>query len=81
MNEKSTIQLFLKQQQTLFGNELFFKSANKVNVNKVLFSHRDDLSSDLNQFCNSICLCQECPLGITRNNFVLELETQMLNLC
>ena len=70
MNEKSAIQLYLKQQQTLFGNDLFFRSANTANVDKTLLSNRENFSSDLNQFCNSICLCQECPLGITRNNFV-----------
>ena len=70
MNEKSAIQLYLKQQQTLFGNDLFFKSANTANIDKALLSNHENLSSDLNQFFNSICLCQECPLGITRNNFV-----------
>lgn len=70
MNEKSEIQKFLKQQKTLFGNELFFKSTNTINEDKTLLSNRRHLSSDLIQFCNSICLCQECPLASTRNNFV-----------
>ena len=53
---------YLDQTRTLYGNSLF-----------VDFQGLQDVKNDrksLKSFCASICECQKCPLGRTRNNFV-----------
>ena len=70
MIEKSKIQDFLNQQKNLFGNELFFQSAEQINNDLDSVYQLQSSSDNLNQYCNSIALCQECSLGGTRNNFV-----------
>jgi len=70
MIEKRKIQDFLNQQKNLFGNELFFQSAEQINNDLDSVYQLQSSSDNLNQYCNSIALCQECSLGGTRNNFV-----------
>ena len=70
MIEKRKIQDFLNQQKNLFGNELFFQSLEQINNGLDSVSQLQSSSYNLNQYCNSIALCQECSLGQTRNNFV-----------
>ena len=70
MIEKRKIQDFLNQQKNLFGNELFFQSLEQINNGLDSVSQLQSSSYNLNQYCNSIALCQKCSLGNTRNNFV-----------
>ena len=70
MIEKRKIQDFLNQQKNLFGNDLFFQSAEQINNDLDSVYQLQSSSDNLNQYCNSIALCQECSLGGTRNNFV-----------
>ena len=70
MIEKRKIQDFLNQQKNLFGNELFFQSLEQINNGLDSVYQLQSSSYKLNQYCNSIALCQECSLGKTRNNFV-----------
>ena len=70
MIEKRKIQDFLNQQKNLFGNELFFQSAEQINNDLDSVYQLQSPSDNLNQYCNSIALCQKCSLGNTRNNFV-----------
>ena len=70
MIEKRKIQDFLNQQKNLFGNELFFQSLEQINNGLDSVYQLQSSSYKLNQYCNSIALCQECSLGQTRNNFV-----------
>ena len=70
MIEKRKIQDFLNQQKNLFGNELFFQSAEQINNDLDSVYQLQSSTDNLNQYCNSIALCQECSLGGTRNNFV-----------
>ena len=70
MIEKRKIQDFLNQQKNLFGNELFYQSSEQINNGLDSVHQLQSSSYKLNQYCNSIALCQECSLGKTRNNFV-----------
>ena len=70
MIEKRKIQDFLNQQKNLFGNELFYQSSEQINNGLDSVHQLQSSSYKLNQYCNSIALCQECSLGQTRNNFV-----------
>ena len=68
MIEKRKIYNFLNQQKNLFGNELFSLSTNQVNSD--LLPQVQNSLDGLNQYSESISLCQECSLGAKRNNFV-----------
>ena len=70
MIEKRKIQDFFNQQKNLFGNELFFQSAEQINNDLDSVYQLQSSSDNLNQYCDSIALCQECSLGGTRKNFV-----------
>ena len=70
MIEKRKIQDFLNQQKNLFGNELFYQSSEQINNGLDSVHQLQSSSYKLNQYCNSIALCQECSLGGTRKNFV-----------
>ena len=61
---------FLKQQQVLYGNELYLSNepsplsepkAEKIGLLAI---------GKLDAYNQSICTCLECPLGKTRTNFV-----------
>jgi len=56
---------YLDQTQELYGNNLFLDTQTKINP-------MHDINR-LELFCESICECQECPLGSTRTNFVFGL--------
>ena len=64
MGVNTVIQTYLMQYQALFGNELYIAKGQASN--RLVSANRDDLE----QFRISICICQECPLGKTRTNFV-----------
>ena len=70
MDIKRQINLFLNQQKELFGNELFIYSLNKSIIKQTSFSRASCAMENLENYENSINLCQECSLGKTRNNFV-----------
>tara|TARA_B100000315_G_C14379356_1_gene496712 strand:- start:24 stop:686 length:663 start_codon:yes stop_codon:yes gene_type:complete len=53
---------YLDQTRQLYGNQLFVER-----VRKKAF---ESSNGDLDSFYQSICTCQKCPLGKTRNNFV-----------
>lgn len=67
---KRKIQDFLNQQKNLFGNELFFQSAEQINNDLDSVYQLQSSSDNLDKYCKSIALCQECSLGGIRNNFV-----------
>lgn len=53
---------YLEQTQELYGNTLYYEGSTIANT---------EISNiNLESFYKSICSCQECPLGKTRNNFV-----------
>ena len=63
MNPSSNIiEKYLEQTKELYGNNLFYESNTIANTKSS--------NTDLDSFYKSICRCQECPLGKTRNNFV-----------
>ena len=53
---------YLDQTRQLYGNQLFLKD---MKQNAIEIAHKN-----LDSFKESICHCQECPLGKTRQNFV-----------
>jgi len=53
---------YLDQTRQLYGNNLFIGSHT---IQDLKYDKKN-----LESFCASICECQKCPLGSTRNNFV-----------
>ncbi len=53
---------YLNQTRQLYGNYLYFEDTEKDII--------ETLNGNLDSFKESICTCQKCPLGQTRNNFV-----------
>ena len=53
---------YLEQTRELYGNRLFLDFVESTNSLPI--------STDLDSFYQSICTCQECPLGKYRTNFV-----------
>lgn len=53
---------YLEQTRQLYGNQLFVEKIRKKDFGSSYV--------DLDSFYQSICTCQKCPLGQTRNNFV-----------
>ena len=53
---------YLDQTREIYGNRLFFETVNAGDT--------DSMFTDLGSFKETICSCQECPLGKTRTNFV-----------
>ena len=70
MGANREIQTYLRQYQALFGNELYFAKDQAENLDQTPNTLDSGNRDDLEQFRISICLCQECPLGKTRTNFV-----------
>ena len=67
---KRKINSFLNQQKELFGNEIFTYSLNKSIIKKTSLYSESYAIEHLENYENSISLCQKCSLGKTRNNFV-----------
>ncbi|MBT4155375.1 MAG: uracil-DNA glycosylase [Candidatus Marinimicrobia bacterium] len=67
---KDTIHKYFKQQQLLYGNELYFSINPEQSSESILKNDRINTQQELDTFNESICLCMECPLGKTRTNFV-----------
>ena len=60
--DPDTIFQYLDQTRQLYGNKLFLEDTEQ--------NYTNILHDSLDSFKESICNCQECPLGQTRNNFV-----------
>ena len=60
--DPDTIFQYLDQTRQLYGNKLFLEDTEQ--------NYTNILHDSLDLFKESICNCQECPLGQTRNNFV-----------
>jgi len=67
MNQIVTVYQYLRQQQELFGDELYLNVATTNKSEKIQQGH--DLLS-LESFEHSISLCQKCSLGKSRKEFV-----------
>ena len=70
MKVKRQINSFLNQQKELFGNEIFTYPLNELTIKKTSLYSESYAKKQLENYENSISLCQECSLGKTRNNFV-----------
>ena len=70
MGANTAIQTYLRQYQALFGNELYVSKDQAKNLDQTPNTLDSGNRDDLEQFRISICICQECPLGKTRTNFV-----------
>ena len=70
MGANRAIQTYLRQYQALFGNELYVSKDQAKNLDQTPNTLDSGNRDDLEQFRISICICQECPLGKTRTNFV-----------
>ena len=67
MNQIGTVHQYLRQQQELFGDELYLNIATTYRLKKIQQGH--DLLS-LESFEKSISTCQKCSLGKSRKEFV-----------
>ena len=63
MIKDNYINQYLKQTQEIYGDKLFLKIKSSPKDSNV-FEH------SLDEYCNSINMCQECQLGKTRKKFV-----------
>jgi len=71
MSKNDTIHQYLKQHQSLFGNELYRQdSENSPTINQSQTVDADTLGHELELYCQSIRSCEACELGKTRTNFV-----------
>ena len=70
MSTKAAIQQYLKQQKLLFGNELYLSKEPVFPEEPAPTIDKPTANGELDAFKQSICHCQECPLGKTRTNFV-----------
>ena len=67
MKPELSIRSYLRQQQALFGSDIYIS---RPKNNQVGRKDKTENSENLDSFNTSICLCQECGLGKTRNSFV-----------
>ena len=67
MKPELSIRSYLRQQQTLFGSDIYIS---QVKNNQVSRKDKTENSDNLDIYNTSICCCQECGLGKTRNSFV-----------
>ena len=67
---KGALHQYLKQQKELYGNELYL-SNEPASLPEPKPEKKGPLANGkLDAYNQSICTCQECPLGKTRTNFV-----------
>ena len=67
---KGALHQYLKQQKVLYGNELYL-SNEPASLPEPKPEKKGPLANGkLDAYNQSICTCQECPLGKTRTNFV-----------
>ena len=67
MKPELSIRSYLRQQQALFGSDIYIS---RPKNNQVGRKDKTENSESLDVYSTSICLCQECGLGKTRNSFV-----------
>jgi len=67
---KDTIHQYFKQQQALYGNELYLSNEPDPLPGPESVKERAETHGALDEFHQSICQCLECPLGACRTNFV-----------
>jgi DNA polymerase len=80
MSKKAAIYQYLRQQQTLYGDELYLSVEPSLTSNKTDNGNPSSSELDLNAFYESICECQACPLGETRTKFVFGVGDANANL-
>ena len=67
MKPELSIRSYLRQQQALFGSDIYISQPKNNQVGR---KDKTENSENLDTYSTSICLCQECGLGKTRNSFV-----------
>ena len=67
---KGALHQYLKQQKTLYGNELYLSNEPAPLPEPKPEKKGTVAKGKLDAYNQSICTCQECPLGKTRTNFV-----------
>ena len=70
MKPNEVISSYLKQQQALFGSEIYISPLENNQLGMMTHSGKSNNGETLDTYNTSICLCQECDLGKTRNSFV-----------
>ena len=70
MEPNEVISSYLKQQQALFGSEIYISPLKNNQLGMMAHSEKSNNGETLDTYNTSICLCQECDLGKTRNSFV-----------
>lgn len=71
MRHSNPVESYLKQQQLLYGNEIYKQESSELNIEKNQHEKSVETSSDeLALYCQSIRNCQACALGESRTNFV-----------
>ena len=70
MRSNIAINSYLRQQQLLFGSELYISKRDTKDSGESISYNKLVSEEDLEKYRISICLCKECGLGETRNNFV-----------
>ena len=70
MKPNEVISSYLKQQQALFGSEIYISPLKNNQFGMMAHSDKSNNGETLDTYNTSICLCQECDLGKTRNSFV-----------
>jgi uracil-DNA glycosylase len=67
---EGALQQYLKQQKSLYGNELYLSNEPAPLVEPKTEKKCLIANEKLDAYNQSICNCMECPLGETRTNFV-----------
>jgi DNA polymerase len=67
---KGALHQYLKQQKELYGNELYLSNEPAPLPEPKPEKKGTVAKGKLDAYNQSICTCQECPLGKTRTNFV-----------
>lgn len=67
---KGALHQYLKQQKELYGNELYLSNEPAPLPEPKPEKKGPLANGKLDAYNQSICTCQECPLGKTRTNFV-----------
>jgi len=67
---KGALHQYLKQQKVLYGNELYLSNEPAPLPEPKPEKKGTVAKGKLDAYNQSICTCQECPLGKTRTNFV-----------
>ena len=80
MSKKAAIYQYLKQQQMLYGDELYFSMEPSIKRDETENKNSSNSEIDLNKFYDSVCECQACPLGETRTKFVFGVGDANANL-